>query len=972
MGTPGIAGLPSPPSAANSSRSVGKKKRSVMARFTSRVTVPVGLMGAGWVVLTAVILGGVFGSPGHWSGTRATFLVSVIVVLALAIVVVALMRTTRFVRDIAAESRELAVAAQRIADVRLPAELERLRAGGDPGDNLQAAALTTSESAELADAAGAIADLHRAALTSATAEASLRGGLRNVLVSLGRRNQSLIHRQLKIIDKLEKTASGSSELGDLFTLDHLTTRMRRHAESLTVLAGEAPGRAWGAPVPVVDVMRAAAAEVEDYKRVIVRADTDQAITAPAVTDMIHLLAELIENATLFSPSSTKVEVKADSAANGFVIEIDDRGLGIPSDQLREINAQLAHAPDEDLVDADRLGLFVASKLAARHGVQVSLTPSPYRGTKAVVVLPAAIVTAAPSDPARMSGEQEAVGTGRLDLSAPGVLALAGSDMARRSSDPVTAGPSVFTPSLESLTSHDSRTSRDGFGSADSGFGSSADSFGSGSGFGAPAAGFSSDRLPSADSVPGALRRRDSFPGETPGGDMPRRDSLPSWDTAQRRAIPADSGPLFDPLPPSDQLPSSGRLPSADRLPSSGRLPSADRIPGGRPSASDTQTSADGFAALGGSSSGGSFGSASGFTGGGSSSIPGAIDRRPSSVPGAIERRPSSIPGAIERRPSSGDGFPEDNGSSGGGSFSGTGLSRGGLSAGGGLGGGFSLAAGMRRAGGPGGPGGGGDSSGPGSPSAPSPQDSLGAPAPSQGGTFTPAPGRQADPASSMPSNPGIPGGLQRDSEPNTGPSTGGWFSRPASMPGRTTGSGSASRPDPLTSPEFSSRPDPLTDPEFSSRRDPLTDPEFSSRRDPLTSPDFSSRPDPLTSSEFRRPDSPAGGLPSRRDSADGGLPSRTSSPLGGGLPSRDSGAPAGEAPSLNGKSSAGGGTKPALPRRVRTKQTGAPAPRPAGPPPAPEASAARSLASSLQSSWLRSQDEDVPGPGPGSDGKEES
>jgi len=954
-----------------------------MSRFTSRVTVPVGLMGAAWVVLTAVILSGTFGSLSTWSGKRATFFGALIAVAALAITVAALMRTIRFVQDMAAENKELAVAAHRIADVRLPAELERLRAGGDPGSQLHPADLTSSDSAEIAEASNAIADLHQAALASATAEASLRGGLRNVLVSLGRRNQSLIHRQLKIIDKLEKTASGSAELGDLFTLDHLTTRMRRHAESLTVLAGEAPGRAWGAPVPVIDVMRAAAAEVEDYKRVIVRTDTDQAISAPAVTDMIHLLAELIENATLFSPSSTKVEVKADSAANGFVIEIDDRGLGIPSDQLREINSQLAHAPDEDLVDADRLGLFVASKLAARHSIQVSLTPSPYRGTKAVVVLPPTIVTAAPADPNRMSGEQEAVGTGRLDLSAPGVLALAGSDMARRSSDPVTAGPSVFTPSLESLTSHDTRTSRDGF--------APADGFSSNGGF--PP----SNRLPSADSIPGGLRRGESVPGGLPGRDsMPRRDSLPSWDTPQRPGIPADNGPLFDPLPSSDRLPSSGRLPSKDRLPSSGG------IPGGRPEA-DRRTSADGFPAAGGSSTG-NF----------------------------------SVPGAIERTPSSGGGPGDSSGSSSNGSsFSGSGLSRGGLSAGGGLGGGFSLAAGMRRAGGPGGPGGPGAPGGqndPGLPNTPSaPQSGFGAPGgPVQGGMFTPAPGRQPDPAPAPnpPSSPGIPGGIQRDSspgipggiqrdssagipggvrrtpgaslpgglqrdsgpgipggtqrnpEPNTGPSTGGWFSRPASYPGRPSGGASSSRPDPLTSPEFSSRPDPLTDPEFSSRPDPLTSPEFSSRPDPLTDPGFSPRqPEPFTSGEFPRTDSLAGGgLPARGGSPanGGGLPSRTSPPLSGGLPSRGNGSSA-DTGSLNGAAGAaagngaGGGTKPALPRRVRAKPGAqSQAPRPAGPPPAPEASAARSLASSLQSSWLRSQDDDVPGPGPGSDGKEES
>jgi hypothetical protein len=167
--------------------------------------------------------------------------------------------------------------------------------------------------------------------------------------------------------------------------------MRRHAESLTVLSGVPAGRTRIGPVPVIDVIRAAVAETEDYKRVVVRTETDEVVVASAVNDMIHLLAELIENATLFSPSATRVEVRAERVANGFAIEVEDRGLGIAPDQLSDLNARLAAPPDFDIVDADRLGLFVASLLAARHGVEVSLTPSPYRGTKAIVLLPGELV-----------------------------------------------------------------------------------------------------------------------------------------------------------------------------------------------------------------------------------------------------------------------------------------------------------------------------------------------------------------------------------------------------------------------------------------------------------------------------------------------------------------------------------------------------------------------------------------------------
>jgi hypothetical protein len=203
--------------------------------------------------------------------------------------------------------------------------------------------------------------------------------------------------------------------------------MRRHAESLTILSGITPGRSWAGPVPVIDVMRAAAAEVEDYTRVTVVSDSDEGVAASAVTDMIHLLAELIENATLFSPSSTRVEVRAERVANGFAIEVEDRGLGIPAEQLLALNAQLASPPDFDVADADRLGLFVAGRLAARHGVHASLTSSPYRGIKAVVVLPDAIVVPASRHAAaENAAARPADGrTARLDLRAPDVLSLAG-------------------------------------------------------------------------------------------------------------------------------------------------------------------------------------------------------------------------------------------------------------------------------------------------------------------------------------------------------------------------------------------------------------------------------------------------------------------------------------------------------------------------------------------------------------------
>ena len=187
-------------------------------------------------------------------------------------------------------------------------------------------------------------------------------------------------------------------LGDLFRLDHLTTRMRRHAESLLILAGTTPGRGWRDPVPVVDVLQAAVAEVEDYVRVDVITESADAVAGTAVNDVIHLIAELVENATAFSPPNTRVEISGDVVGHGFAVEIEDRGLGIAPDELAAINEQLASPPEFDLASSDQLGLFVAGQLAARHGIRVSLRMSPYGGTTAIVLLPRQIIV--PEDECR--------------------------------------------------------------------------------------------------------------------------------------------------------------------------------------------------------------------------------------------------------------------------------------------------------------------------------------------------------------------------------------------------------------------------------------------------------------------------------------------------------------------------------------------------------------------------------------------
>ena len=429
-------------------------RHSVRFTFTSMVAVPTVCMVLLWGLAVGIVLATSLAGHGAFSQNHQELVGIVLIVAAgLIVVIAALILTGSFARRLSHDITGLAVTAHRLADEQLPQLLERRRAGdrtaqaGTQPSPADGAALDPApRTTEIADAVAAIASLQRTAISAADAEAGLRDGLRQVFVSLGRRNQSLLQRQLRLIDTLEQKASNPAALADLFTLDHLTTRMRRHAESLTILSGAAPGRTWTDPVPVIDVIRAAVAEIEDYKRVTVFTKYEDAIMGPAVADMIHMLAELVENATLFSPSTSRVEVRAERVANGFAIEIDDRGLGITPDQLAEINQQLAEPPDFDLANADRLGLFVAGRLAARHGIRVSLRPSPFGGTTAIVLMPNSIVVA-PAEPDAALPPVPA----RLDLQPAEALALTAGQGTAIATGPATPPDQAASPADRSLS-----------------------------------------------------------------------------------------------------------------------------------------------------------------------------------------------------------------------------------------------------------------------------------------------------------------------------------------------------------------------------------------------------------------------------------------------------------------------------------------------------------------------------------------
>lgn len=318
--------------------------------------------------------------------------------LGLLALIASIWVSVRVGRRLVGELTDLRDSARNLAESRLPTVMRRLRAGETVDTEAENPPLPVTGESETAQLAEAFNTVQQAAVGAAVEEAELRHGMSAVFVNLARRNQTLLHRQLGLLDTLERRTDDPDELEQLFRLDHMTTRMRRHSEGLIILSGAAPGRAWSNPVRLLDVVRAAVAEVEDYGRVRIRQlPEDTALSGRIVADLTHLLAELVENGTVFSPPHTQLDMHGETVGNGVVLEIDDRGLGMDAQALNRANRLLTDVPEFDPTESDRLGLFVVARLAQRHGVRVTLRPSPYGGTTAVVLVPDTLLATGQQD-----------------------------------------------------------------------------------------------------------------------------------------------------------------------------------------------------------------------------------------------------------------------------------------------------------------------------------------------------------------------------------------------------------------------------------------------------------------------------------------------------------------------------------------------------------------------------------------------
>ena len=459
-------------------------------------------------------------------------------VVGMALVVgLALGSSLLLARSMAVPLVQLERRVREVAETDLPGVVHRLQHGGGAElaviDEHSTGELPVRSTDEIGRLAAAFNSVHRVAVRVAIEQAALRKSIGDMFVNLARRSQSLIDRQLNLIDELERGTEDPEHLADLFRLDHLATRMRRNAENLLVLANTEPGRRWSEPVPIADVLRAASSEVEDFSRVELTSGDRLRVAGHASSDVVHLLAELIENAISFSPPDTPVRLKSQRSATGYMIEIEDSGIGMSDGELAAANERLANPPEIDLALERMLGFFVVGRLAGRHGIEVRLRHSWYGGVVALVLIPGALLLAE-QEPAWST----AAASRHAPLPAPPSWAGRRGGVAQPAIEP---SRGVATPSWVAGA---------GGGSDTAGAGAGLGAVGAGAGLGAVGAGAGLDAVGASLSPHG-------------GG------TAPSVRAAE--ATPS----VFEPPPRQDPLPPPPPLPDPPPTPPRGAPPASD-------------------------------------------------------------------------------------------------------------------------------------------------------------------------------------------------------------------------------------------------------------------------------------------------------------------------------------------------------------------------------------------------------------
>ncbi|WP_079151772.1 nitrate- and nitrite sensing domain-containing protein [Streptomyces sp. RTd22] len=491
-------------------------------------------------------------------------------------------------RSMVRSLRRLQDTAQDVAEKRLP-ELVKQLSESDPQDvDTSVESVGVHSRDEIGRVAAAFDDVHREAVRLAAEQALLRGNVNAMFTNLSRRSQGLIQRQLSLISELESREADPDQLSSLFKLDHLATRMRRNGENLLVLAGEEPGRRWTRPVPLVDVLRAAASEVEQYERIELSSVPATEVAGRVVNDLVHLLAELLENATSFSSPQTKVKVTGHALPDGRVlVEIHDTGIGLSPEDLAAINERLASPPTVDVSVSRRMGLFVVGRLSLRHGIRIQLRPSDSGGTTALVMLPVDVAQGGRKPTPQGAGGKSGGPGGQGGPGGPGgpgngSAGLLGSAPSRRQVPG--AGPRTALPGTGGLPTRPAGAGAGagaGSGAGPTGGAPSGPNLfeapgrsaqrneppaGPGSGAGA-GAGAPSGRppLPARDDQGPTVAPPTGAPGRADSGDQGNRPQLPSRDPARELPGPQQApGTSWGASPQDDWAGPAGRRDAGDQ------------------------------------------------------------------------------------------------------------------------------------------------------------------------------------------------------------------------------------------------------------------------------------------------------------------------------------------------------------------------------------------------------------------------
>ncbi|MET8427675.1 nitrate- and nitrite sensing domain-containing protein [Nocardia sp. NPDC004860] len=320
---------------------------------------------------------------------RAVTVGAGVVLVGLAAFLISLTLANRLVRRL----RALRTRTLQVANEDLPALIQQAQAG-EVVDSVDSAFMTDAGADEIGEVASAFAIAHRTAVDTAVNEARTREGFNKVFLDIAYRSQTVVRRQLELLDVAESKQDDPEHLELLFQLDHLTTRARRNAENLLILGGGQPARRWRKPVALEQIVRSAISETENFARVSALRLPDVSLAGSATADLIHLLSELVDNATAFSPPDSPVSVRGNLVGRGVVIEVEDQGLGIRFEERAALNELLRQPPgfhEMALQGRRHLGLFVVGKLSLRHDISVTLQESAYGGVKAVVLIPAELI-----------------------------------------------------------------------------------------------------------------------------------------------------------------------------------------------------------------------------------------------------------------------------------------------------------------------------------------------------------------------------------------------------------------------------------------------------------------------------------------------------------------------------------------------------------------------------------------------------